>query len=303
MLDDGRLVRYLRGEPDRGQAAEGTQVSIGPASVAALTTEGSTMVVALADGTVCKLDPESFALDRIAAVDGEPLWLAPCAPFSFVVITRRTDQPAYGVSIIARDSHRVRSFVVAEASTPTAFAIDDDTLWFGSSNQLLRIALGTEVVDRLAVDLDTMCGVLVRHKWGAYDANGFRTKLPSTVLAYGGSAGTSVVTDVSGEPRTVWRNDQPQHGPVDPVRSLTPNGRAFMAIAGRTYYSVDTELATWTAMATLPDEVVPDAAAGRFDSSGGKRMFATAHDGLFVLDGQSANTLRIVPLATVRTHW
>jgi hypothetical protein len=261
------------------------------------------MVVALTDGTVCALDPESFALDRIAAVDGEPLWIAPCAPFSFVVVTRRPGQPAYGVSIVARDSHAVRSFVVAEAKVPTALAVDGDTLWFGSSNELLRIALGTGAASKLAVDQDTICGVLVRPTWGAHDANGFRTRLPSTVFAYGGSAGSSVITDVSGEPRTVWRNDQPQRGPVDPVRSLTPNGRAFVAIAGGTYYSVDAELATWTAMATLPDEVVPDAAAGRFHSSGGKVMFATAHDGLFVLNGGSANTLRIVPLATVRTHW
>jgi hypothetical protein len=143
VLSDGRLVRYLRGDPDRGHAASDAQVSIAPASVAALTTEGSTMVVALTDGTVCTLDPESFALDRIAAVDGEPLWMAPCAPFSLVVVTRRLAPPAYGVSIIARDSQRVRSFVVAEARTPTALAVDDDTLWFGSSNQLLRIALGT----------------------------------------------------------------------------------------------------------------------------------------------------------------
>lgn len=262
------------------------------------------MVVALTDGTVCKLDPESFALDRIAAVDGEPLWIAPCAHFSFVVVTRRLDLPAYGVSIIARDSHRVRSFVVAEARTPTAFAVDDDTLWLGSSSQLLRIALDTGSVGKLATDQGTISGVLVRPQWGARDANGFRTKLPSTVLAYGGSAGTSVVTDVSSEPRTVWRNDQPQRGPVQPVRSLRPNGRAFVAIAGGKYYSVDAELAKWTAMATLPDEVVPDAAAGQFHSSGGKIMFATAHDGLFVLGGhQAAGTLRIVPLASVRTHW
>lgn len=308
VLGDGRLVRYLRGDPERGHAASDAEVSIGPASVAALTTEGSTMVVALPDGTVSELDPESFALDRIAAVDGEPLWIAPCAHFSFVVVTRRHAPPSYGVSIISRDSHHVRSFVAPEAGipprTPPALAVDDDTLWLASPNQLLRIGLDTEHVTTLAMDLDTVCGVLVRRKWGGYDANGFRTKLPSTVLAYGGTAGGSAVIDVSGEPRTIWRNDQPRRGPIHPVRSLTPNGTAFVAIAGATYYGVDAELATWTAMATLPDEVVPDAAAGKFHSSGGKIMFATAHDGLFVLSGHAADTLLVVvPLASVRTFW
>lgn len=308
LRDDGQLVRYLRGDPDHDQPVSVVNMTIGLASVAAASSEGSFLVVALADGTVARLDPETFALDRMASVAGAPIWIAPCEPFSFVVVTRASPV-VHGISIIARDTRRVRSFAVPDAPVPSALAVDGDTLWFGSSNQLFCIALGTGATTKVAVDIRALAGVLIKPAWGKSDSHGFRTRLRSKVLAYGGSPeGISVVVDASDDPRTVWRNDEPRRGPIEPIRLLLPSGRGFHAIAGSAYYSVDAELTQWNVTATIPNEVVPDASAGHFSSTGGKLMFATARDGLFVLQGRASGAIhdppfRIVPLASVHTRW
>jgi hypothetical protein len=285
--DDGQLWRYLRGDVvDRERSASDAVASMGPTSIAAIAQDGSTTIVATRDGTIATLDPRSFTLAPIASVGGEPRWIH-AASQQVVVVT--TD----GVSIVARDTRRVRALGVAVHGA-TAVAVVDDSLWVASST-LQRIDLLGAATTTIATDLEPIAGILPRIRRGELDANGFRARLPAKVRAYGGNRYGFIVD--ADAPASAWRGDSVQIGPI---RALTPNGTEFIAMVGDALYTVDAAFATWSAMATLPADAVADAAAGWFTSSGGKIVFATTR-GLFVLNGERG--YRIEPLGTIRQAW
>lgn len=275
--DTGTLVRYQRGDVSASDAV----VTEGPSSIAAVTNEGATCFTAGTDGTIAELDPETLSGELIATVDATPLFMQPIAPFSLAVVT------ASGVAIVQRDTRSVPSIRV-DTSDVISIAVHRDSVWLVAPDRLRCVEIIAGNVRTVATPLERLGGIRIRSNYGGYDAHGFRIPLPPTVWAYG-----SGIADVSTEPRMLWRA---------PVRSLTPNGRGFNAIVEDTYVSADESLAHWTEMAKFPPEVVDDAAAGQFVSSGGKRMFATAH-GLYVLSGPSPEKLKIVPLASIRTYW
>jgi hypothetical protein len=284
--DDGQLWRYMRGDVvDRERSASDAVASMGPGSLTAIARDGSTTIVAARDGTIATLDPQSLVLAPIARVDGEPQWIH-AGSQSVVVVT------SDGVSIVARDTRRVRALGVAVHGA-TAFAVVDDSLWVGSST-LQRIDLLGAATTAIATELESIAGILAKARRGELDANGFRARLPPDVRAYGGNR-YGFIVDVDG---AAWRGDAVQIGPV---RALTPNGTEFIAMVGDVLYNVDAAFTTWSAMATLPADAVADAAAGWFTSSSGKIMFAATR-GLFVLNGER-DSYRIEPLGTIRQAW
>jgi hypothetical protein len=284
--DDGQLWRYLRGDVvDRERSASDAVASMGPGSIAAIANDGGRTIVASRDGAIATLDPQSFALAPIASIGGEPQWIH--AGSQQVVVVTSDD-----VSIVARDTRRVRALDVAVHGA-SAFAVVDDSLWAASST-LQRIDLLGASTTTIATELEPIAGILARIRRGELDANGFRARLPAHVRAYGGNRFAFIV-DVDG---AVWRGDA---GRIGPLRALTPNGTEFIAMVGDALYTVDAAFATWSAMATLPADAVADAAAGWFTSSSGKIMFAATR-GLFVLNGER-DSYRIEPLGTIRQAW